>query len=87
MFAKFSTLYGCGIQLKAIEWYGRNSLIVMCTHYSIMTPFISFIVEKIVGVGQAICYPYDILVVLIIVLLEIPLCAIINTYTPLLAGK
>lgn len=74
-------------KLRLLEYYGKNTLTILCTH-----PFIVEIIRfadykvldsKISGLGIA----EGIVITLIVLIVEIPVIWIVTKYLPILAGK
>lgn len=67
------------INFKPVLFYGKNSLIIMATHYSILIPVLKFMsLNNILN---------DNIIFLIILLLEIPISLVIQKYFPNILGK
>ena len=75
-------MYMLGLRVKVVEWYGRNSLPIMCTHYSIGLP----IANHLAGGGINLS-PIDIICAVGILIAEIPVCMLLEKIAPVFLGK
>ena len=75
-------MYLLGLRVKAVEWYGRNSLPIMCTHYSIGIP----IANHLAGGGINLS-PIDVICAVGILVAEIPVCLLLEKISPAFLGK
>ena len=66
-------------QILVINWIGRNSLVLLCTHHLVYRPIKYFLIH--------FGYDYPLLLFVLTIIVEIPIIFIINRYFPVLAGK
>jgi hypothetical protein len=80
----------CGTApLKALIYYGKNSLVVMMTHAPFYIMYLAArftygVNNHIVPLGQ---FPLCAMMVCVVLVIEIPVCELINRYFPFLIGK
>ena len=74
-------LYMLGLRVKVVEWYGRNSLPIMCTHYSIGIPIANHLAG---GINLS---PIDVICAVGILVAEIPICLLLKKISPAFLGK
>lgn len=70
------------INIRYLEYLGKNSIIIMATHQLILT----YIVNTISG-SERYGYIIGLIVAFIIILIEIPIIYLINNYLPWMLGK
>ncbi len=72
---------------KIMEFYGRNSLIIMVTHMDFRILYISILLAQQIYFRVGIRTMFCILIVVWVFILEIPLIWFINRYLPIILGK
>ncbi len=72
---------------KIMEFYGRNSLIIMVTHMDFRILYISILLAQQIYFRVGIRTMFCILIVVWVFILEIPLIWFINRYVPFILGK
>jgi len=76
---------------RVLEFFGRNSLILMGTHMSLMLPVISSkiftIFWSIPHIENPMYYIYGVLCLSIMLIIEYPIIIIINKKLPFILGK
>lgn len=71
----------------ALEFYGRNSLIIMVTHMDFRVLYGSILLAKIISHDGSKNLFFCILIVFFVFLLEVPMIWFINRFLPFLLGK
>jgi fucose 4-O-acetylase-like acetyltransferase len=72
---------------RVLEYYGRNSMSVMCCHFIFVKYFVCTIFQ-IVGYGTLLeNYFVEVVLSLLTMVVMYPVCEIINRYIPILSGK
>lgn len=75
------------IHSKILQFYGKQSLVIMLTHYSLLIPCLNIFTNHIFGNELYSKFPYDLCIFGVILLLEIPISLGIQKYCPLIIGK
>lgn len=72
---------------RLLEFYGRNSLIIMCCHFYITAYIVPFLFRK-TAIEATLANPFiEIFVALVIMVIMLPIVKIIERRFPLLSGK
>lgn len=72
---------------RVLEFYGRNSLIIMVTHMDFRVLYISILVAQQIFNRIQVHSLFCILIVVLVFVSEIPLIWFINSYMPIILGK
>ncbi len=72
---------------RVLEFYGRNSLIVMVTHMDFRILYISILISQQIFNRIPVHSLFCTLIVILVFILEIPLIWFINCYLPFILGK
>ncbi len=72
---------------KVLEFYGRNSLIIMVTHMDFRILYISILIAQQIYNRIPIHALFCILIVVLVFIWEIPMIWFINRYLPFILGK
>lgn len=72
---------------KILEFFGKNSLVVMCSHYYFARFLIPYIFEKMNKATLLENYLVEIALAAVIMVIMVPIIMVVNKYLPVLNGK